>query len=85
MSDEALRALLEAAIPVADNDPRYANVAMRWGLEYLYSIYVRGDNTVENAKRLGALDARELYPDIKPASLEEHAKALYRSTAEGSR
>ena len=36
-------------------------------LEYAYSLWIRGDNTVENAKKLeygGALDARELYPEL---------------------
>ncbi|KAL5514231.1 hypothetical protein ACEPAG_2319 [Sanghuangporus baumii] len=35
--------------------------------EYAYSVWIRGDNTVENAKKEeygGALDARELYPDV---------------------
>ncbi|EJD05565.1 NAD-binding protein [Fomitiporia mediterranea MF3/22] len=35
--------------------------------EYAYSIWIRGDNTVENAKKEeygSALDARELYPEL---------------------
>lgn len=42
--------------------------------QYLVSAWLRGDNTLENAKRPeygGALDARELYPDIKAHTLEE--------------
>lgn len=35
-------------------------------LEYYVSKYVRNDNTLENARYLGYLDARELYPDVKP-------------------
>jgi len=49
--------------------------------EYLLSFYIRGDNTVENAKKPeygGALDARELYPNLKVTPIEEVAKALYR-------
>ncbi|KAI5118180.1 hypothetical protein M0805_008421 [Coniferiporia weirii] len=48
--------------------------------EYMLSIWVRGDNTIENAKKEefgGALDARELYPDLKVRTLEEGAKELY--------
>ena len=35
------------------------------------SLYIRGDNTVEKAVAAGALDARQLYPDYEPTSLEE--------------
>lgn len=59
------------------HEPSQANTIALWISEYAYSIYVRGDNTVEHAKSLGALDARELYPDLKPPSLEEYAKAFY--------
>ena len=48
--------------------------------EYIWSIWVRGDNTVENAKKPEygeALDARELYPDLKLRTLEDYAKELY--------
>jgi hypothetical protein len=45
--------------------------------EYVYSLYCRGDNTLEKAKALGALDARELYPYFKPTTLEQWAKEFY--------
>lgn len=48
--------------------------------QYLYSLFVQGDNTVENAKKEeygAALDARELYPDLKASSLEAYAKEYY--------
>lgn len=48
--------------------------------QYVHSLFVRGDNTIENAKKDeygAALDARELYPDIKPRSLEAFAKEHY--------
>ncbi|EIN05616.1 NAD(P)-binding protein [Punctularia strigosozonata HHB-11173 SS5] len=47
--------------------------------EYQYSIHIRGDNTVANAKAAGALDARELYPDVEVTSFEEFAKGFYAS------
>lgn len=45
-----------------------------WGLQYTHSKHIRGDNTMENAKYLGYLDARELYPDFKPITFEECVK-----------
>lgn len=48
--------------------------------QYVHSLFVRGDNTIENAKKEeygAALDARELYPDLKPRSLEAFAKEYY--------
>jgi hypothetical protein len=46
-------------------------------LECAYSIYIRGDNTIANAKKAGALDVRELYPDMSPKLLEDFAKEFY--------
>jgi len=43
-------------------------------LSYDYSKYIREDNTPENAKYLGYLDARELYPDFQPITFEEFLK-----------
>lgn len=48
--------------------------------QYYDSLFVRGDNTVHNAKKEeygGALDARELYPVIKLRSLESFAREFY--------
>ncbi|CRK21194.1 hypothetical protein BN1708_013024 [Verticillium longisporum] len=39
--------------------------------QYFYTLAVRGDNTPENAKYLGYLDARELYPDLQPRSWKD--------------
>ncbi|KAI0364824.1 NAD-P-binding protein [Pilatotrama ljubarskyi] len=47
------------------------------GNGYMYSIHILGENTLESAKRLGYLDARELYPDGPKRSLEEFAKEYY--------
>lgn len=54
------------------------------GVEYILSLAVRGDNTVEKAKRPefgGALDARELYPHLKVATAEDVARTLYKPAA----
>ena len=53
-----------------------AQMPRTWN-EYQISMLVLGENTLENAKRLGYLDAQELYPDIAPLSLEEFAKRFY--------
>lgn len=36
-----------------------------WMSQYIVSKYVRADNTMENAKYLGYVDARELYPGFQ--------------------
>jgi len=45
-------------------------------LSYDYSKYIREDNTPENSKYLGYLDAQELYPDFKPITFEEFLKEV---------
>ncbi|KAJ8090648.1 hypothetical protein PM082_018205 [Marasmius tenuissimus] len=45
--------------------------------EYSRSLWFRGENTVESVVATGALDARALYPDYTPLSLEEFAKKFY--------
>ena len=46
-------------------------------VQFMYSMHFLQENTLENAKRLGYLDARELYPDISAQSLGEYAKEFY--------
>jgi hypothetical protein len=41
----------------------------------MYSIYIRGDNSVANARALGALIVKDLYPDVKYQSLVEFVAA----------
>jgi hypothetical protein len=45
--------------------------------EYINSLYVRGDNSVEAAKKDGYLIAQELYPEVPLQSAEEWAKEYY--------
>ncbi|KAH7062566.1 hypothetical protein B0J12DRAFT_645805 [Macrophomina phaseolina] len=40
-------------------------------LQYENTMFVRGDNCLEYAKYLGYLDARELFPDLRPKSFRE--------------
>ncbi|KAJ7186665.1 hypothetical protein C8R46DRAFT_879993 [Mycena filopes] len=44
--------------------------------DYIYSKYVRGDNTPVHATYLGYLDARELYPDFRPKGFEGFARDI---------
>ncbi|RAL12719.1 NAD(P)-binding protein [Aspergillus homomorphus CBS 101889] len=43
-----------------------------WLEQYRYSKYVRQDNRPEYAEYLGYLDARQLYPDLRPTSFREY-------------
>ena len=45
---------------------------------FMESICVLGEGTLQDAKRLGYLDARELYPDIPVTYLEEFAEEFYK-------
>jgi hypothetical protein len=44
--------------------------------DYIVSKYIRRDNTPENAKYLGYLDARALYVDFKPISFSAFVDEL---------
>ncbi|CZR63605.1 related to Isoflavone reductase homolog P3 [Phialocephala subalpina] len=70
--DEEVVAQEKQLLQAFENDK--TNVRLRIGVmstQYAISKYVRRDNTPENAKSLGYLDARELYPDLKPKSFKE--------------
>ncbi|KAL6303046.1 NAD-P-binding protein [Sparassis latifolia] len=55
----------------------FVSFATKTGYQYQYSIHVLGENSLENAKALGYLDSRELYPDIIPDTLENYAPKFY--------
>lgn len=51
--------------------------------QYMKSLWVRGDNTIENAKKEEygcALDVKELYPDYEPRTLEQLMKEWFAET-----
>ena len=76
---EGISAASAAAKEALAQDPvanLVAHVSKEWN-EYQVNMLVLEENTLDNAKRLGYLDARELYPDITPLSLEEYAKEFY--------
>ena len=69
----------EDVVSEANENPD-ENLLTKIGRDYMKSMWFRGDNTVERAKEEaygGGLDARELYPDIEPNSLESWAKEYY--------
>ncbi|RPD58082.1 NAD-P-binding protein [Lentinus tigrinus ALCF2SS1-7] len=53
-------------------------VKVSWnGYLYMHSILVLQENTLANAKRLGYLDMRELYPEMPRYPLKEFAEEFY--------
>ena len=46
--------------------------------QYMISTHFLCENTLENVKRLGYLDARELYPDMPKHTLAEYAEEFYK-------
>lgn len=45
--------------------------------EYMISIQFLGENSLANAKKLGALDAKELYPDLVQVPFKDFVKKFY--------
>ncbi|KAI4518959.1 NAD(P)-binding protein [Schizophyllum commune Loenen D] len=73
VSAEEIQANIDAGIAGGE-----ATIGVRLLNEYNRSLYVRGDNTVENAVKDGALNAKELYPDMYPRkSVAEFAETWY--------
>lgn len=74
--DEIEKEVAEARVPFAGTQPKgFEPATLRlWAAEYALSRYVRKDNTLENAKYLGYLDAKELYPDFVPITYEDVVK-----------
>jgi len=74
---EQLNDAIERADAALEKD---AGNAMAWllrtGTDYNISKYIREDNTREGALYLGYLDAKELYPDLKPITFEEFVDEL---------
>lgn len=62
MNEDEARKLLEEAEAVANADPTHVVNAVKLAIiQYFWSWGIRGDNSVENAKFLGYLDAKDLY------------------------
>lgn len=54
-----------------------APLAAWWISEYIFSVHFLGENSLENAKKLGALDAKQLYPNIVQTPFKEYVKKFY--------
>ena len=50
-------------------------------LSYSYSKFAREDNCSANAKYLGYLDTRELYPDFKPIKFDQFVREVLQGEA----
>ncbi|KAI0756723.1 NAD-P-binding protein [Daedaleopsis nitida] len=78
VTPEYLLAAAAAGREKVKEDPsNYALHAIVSMNEYFYSMFALQENTLENAKKLGYLDVRELYPDIAPLPFKEYAKSFY--------
>lgn len=49
--------------------------------EYMLSIHYLRECALENAQKLGALDVRDLYPDVVPKTFAQLAKNYYECSA----
>ena len=77
-SREELEQWREEGRAAVARDPTDGAAQMKQGMsEYMLHLHFLQENTLENAKRLGYLDARELYPDIPVQSLEDFAEEFY--------
>ncbi|KAI0657641.1 NAD-P-binding protein [Cubamyces menziesii] len=78
VSADALKQAIETAKAEHAKDPSdvLALLDLTWS-EYMFSLHILEENTLENAKRLRYLDAQELYPDVPKHTLEEYAEEFY--------
>ena len=78
LTDDDIRKGIEEGKRLQENDPNSLEAVMTVvAYQYMLNMYVLRENSLENAKKLGYLDVRELYPDIKPTTFEEYAKQAY--------
>ncbi len=76
VSEQDIKRLIAEGQAAYDPTDHQATLKLLWD-QYMNSMHFLEENTLGNAKRLGYLDARELYPDIPAQSLEEFAKEFY--------
>lgn len=69
----------EGAMQAYSLEPSIATLGQVIYLQYMLSLHVHGDNTAAKAKVLGALDARELYPNLRVQTLAQYAKEWYKN------
>jgi hypothetical protein len=77
VSESDIRDSLAQAQALLAADPKsMSGLIGRSTCEYRISKFVRGDNTRENGRYLGYLDARELYPEFEPITFENFLEEL---------
>ncbi|EMD38800.1 hypothetical protein CERSUDRAFT_47049 [Gelatoporia subvermispora B] len=77
VSEEELLQRIASARAIYQETPSFENLVGLIAPLYKYCTHILGENSLENAKALGALDVRELYPDIVPQKLEDYAREYY--------
>ncbi len=79
MTQEELEQWRDEGRAAAAREPTDATAQMKQGMsEYMLHLHFLQENTLENVTRLGYLDARGLYPDIPPHTLEGYAEEFYK-------
>ncbi|EPS95753.1 NAD-binding protein [Fomitopsis schrenkii] len=71
-----LKRMVEGKVQYAETK-ECAPLAAWWISEYIFSVHFLGENSLENAKKLGALDAKQLYPNIVQTPFKEYVKKFY--------
>ena len=84
VSERELSEARSAAKEVVAKNPQNISALMLEAMsDYTLSMHILKENTLENAKRLGYLDVRELYPDLPKHTLEEFAIDFYKAKNPG--
>jgi hypothetical protein len=78
-SHEQVLSELAVAQAAFDKQVTPMSIAMLAMAQYTHSIFVRGDNTRAKAKALGALDTRDLYPDMPLQKMADFAEKWYKN------
>ncbi|KAI0628426.1 NAD-P-binding protein [Trametes polyzona] len=76
--EDIIKGAADAKAALAKDPANPFAIARKIWTEYEHSMFVLGENSLESAKALGYLDARELYPDFPKHPLSEFAEEFYR-------
>lgn len=60
----------------------YTAISTVWILQYSRSWGIRGDNTPENARYLGYLIGKDLYPDMDFTTFEDYVNEMLQGKAQ---
>ena len=76
LSKQTLLDLIDAATKQSETEEDLSKEFLKASAEYMLSWGIYGDNTPENAKYLGYLTSKELYPDFQPTSLTSYLQEV---------